>query len=58
MEWVSGWFGVDKPLEKEFHPSLEKKCSNEQRVKGVQPVHVCFSSTLNQPRQGILGNKG
>ncbi len=21
-------FGVDKPLEKQFHPSLENKCSN------------------------------
>lgn len=58
MEWVSGRFDVGKPLEKEFHPSLEKKCFNEQHVKEGQPVHVCFSSTLNQPQQGILGNKG
>jgi len=32
---------VDKPLEKEFHPSLEKKCFNEQHVKEIKPVHVC-----------------
>lgn len=55
MKWVSGRFGVDKPLEKEFHPSLEKNYSNEQYVKEVQNMCV---RVLKKPQQKILRNKG